>query len=123
MRATFDSKRDARAKRVLVSIAGAAVIVTALISSPVSAADAVAGCGNGQDLSTIDQAIDAVDWSIYTPEGRAEVEALIRSLDVNGDDHLCVKQYKASNGRDKQWGAEDYIVTRLGENKVPGQLD
>ncbi len=112
--------------RMVGSVVGAAAIATALISTTVSAADvAVAGCGNGQALSTIDQAIGSVDWSIYTLAQRPEIEAAIRSLDANSDDHLCVKQYKASNGRDNKWGVADgygYIVTRLDDNKAPGQL-
>jgi hypothetical protein len=109
-------------KRTLATIAGAAVLVAASFGNPASAAaEAVAGCGNGQTLTDLEGVIEAVDWSIYTPEQQTEIEALIASVDSNGDGYFCIMQKKPNKGQDRQWGAEDYVVTKIGDNKAAGQ--
>ena len=115
-------------KRTLVTVAGATALVAISFGTPASAAEgaeAVAGCGQGQMLVTIQGAIDAVDWTIYSdPADVNAIKELIAGLDVNDDDHLCIMQYKPSNGRDRQWATPgyDYVVTKIGENKSRGQL-
>ena len=78
----------------------------------------------GNTFTTVQGAIDAVDWSIYTDEQRPEIEALIAGIDTagNNDGYVCIKQYKPSNGRDNSWGGEDYVVTRISDNNARGQL-
>ena len=51
-------------KRTLVTIAGATILATALLSSPV-AADPAAGCGKGNLLATVEAGLDSIDWRIY----------------------------------------------------------
>lgn len=108
-------------RRMMVALAMVAALVPA---TPVLAAP---GCGAGWDLRSVASAIGIVDWRIYTPAERAEVEALIESVDANGDDLVCTKQFKPNRGQDKQWiGPEDgpisdYVVTTLMDNKVVGR--
>ena len=113
-------------KRTLVTIAGAAALVTLFVSAPVAASEPAAGCGKGNTLTTIQGAIDAVDWSIYAsaPDPDPEIAGLIAGLDTagNGDGYLCIKQYKPSTGRDNSWGGTDYVVTRISDNNARGQL-
>jgi len=81
----------------------------------------VAGCGAGFRLMTVQQAFGVIDWRPYDAEARAEAEAEIAALDENGDNYLCVKQYKPNRGQDKVYGAEDYVITALLENSAKGR--
>ena len=113
-------------KRTLVTIAGATALVTLALGSPAAAADPVAGCGKGNPMMTVEDGLAMIDWRIYTPEERAELEPLFRALvDVNGDGWLCVKQFGPSLGISNKWSDRefaDYVVTRLTDNKANGQL-
>ena len=109
-------------KRTLVTMAGATALATIFLGTPAAAADPVAGCGRGLVLATVQEAIDTVDWSIYTPDQIPPIEAAIAGVDANGDDHVCVRQFKPSNGRDNHWGGVDYVVTGISENNARGQL-
>jgi hypothetical protein len=114
-------------KRTLVTIAGATALATLVLGSPVAAAtQPVAGCGKGNPMQTVEDGLAMIDWRIYTPEERAELEPLFRELvDVNGDGWLCVKQFGPSVGISNKWTDRqfaDYVVTRLTDNKAKGQL-
>jgi hypothetical protein len=108
-------------RRISLALALFALLVTA---APVLAAP---GCGAGWDLRSVDDAIGIVDWRIYTSAERAEIETLIASVDANGDELLCTKQFKPNRGQDKQWiGPEDgnisdYVVSTFLDNKVVGR--
>ena len=107
-------------RRISVAIAVFAALVFA---TPVLA---VPGCGAAYDLLSIEATIDRVDERIYTPTEFAEIEALVASVDENGDNLLCSKQFGTNQGRDKQWiGPEDgdisnYVVTQIIDNKSNG---
>ena len=62
-------------KRTLVTVAGATALVALVFGAPASAADPVAGCGKGNQLVTIEDGLDAVDWRIYTAEEEAEIRS------------------------------------------------
>ncbi len=82
----------------------------------------VAGCGAGHDLRTVEQAIAVIDWRIYTTAEREQIEdELSTVVDANGDGYLCVKQFRPSQGSDKHWGAEGYVVTGLSDNRAKGR--
>ena len=114
-------------RRISVALAVMAVLVSA---TPVLA---VPGCGAAWDLRPIGSATEAgsaagiVDWRIYDEAETAEIEALIASVDANGDGLLCTKQFKPNRGQDKQWiGPEDgnisdYVVSTFLDNKVVGR--
>lgn len=107
-------------RRIAVLIAAFAALV------PVTPVLAAPGCGAGYDLLPINATIDRVDERIYTPAEFDEIEALIASVDENGDGLLCSKQFVTNQGRDKQWiGPEDgdisnYVVTQIIDNKSNG---
>ena len=65
-----------------------------------------------------------VSLSIYDPDTKAAVEQLIRDLDTagNNDNHLCSKQFKPNAGQDKQWGADDYVITQIGTTNRAASL-
>ena len=87
-------------KRTLVTIAGTTALVTFALGSPAAAADPVAGCGKGNPMMTVGDGLAMIDWRIYTPEERAELEPLFRELvDVNGDGYLCVHLLPAAAGK------------------------
>jgi len=109
-------------KRTLVMIAGASVLASFLLATPAAAAEPVAGCGKGLTLATVQEAIDAVDWSIYAPDQIPPIKAAIAGVDANTDGHVCVRQFKPSNGRDNHWGGVNYVVTGISENNARGQI-
>ena len=114
-------------RRISVALALMAVLISA---TPVLA---VPGCGAAWDLrpvgsvADLDSAIGIVDWRIYDEAEMAEIEALIASVDANGDGLLCTKQFKPNRGQDKQWiGPEDgsisdYVISTFLDNKVAGR--
>ena len=105
-----------------VSVAVGAFVVVVGAAYPAAAAPTkVGGCGS-QQLVTEDQAITMVDWRIYSDEERTTIESEIRSLDVNDDGQLCIKQLKPNRGQDKQWGAEDYVISAISDNVAVGRL-
>ena len=71
-------------------------------------------------MSTV---ISRIDWRPYTAEERAGTEAQLASsdVDVNQDGFLCFRTYEVSPGRDKQWGFENYVLSMIGDNAVPGR--
>ena len=113
-------------KRTLVTVAGATVLATLMLASPVSAADPVAGCGKGKQLVTVEEGLDSIDWRIYSPEEEAELRELFPTIvDTNGDGWWCMKQWGPSLGISNKWTDReflDYIVTGLSDNKANGQL-
>ena len=116
-------------KSILSKTIATAVVAAGVMAVPAvaSAAGPVAGCGKGQMLLTVQQTIEMIDWRIYSVDERAELEPIVRGLDQNLDDHLCVKQFKPNKGQDKHWGATDlgyseYIVTAMGDNKAQGRI-
>jgi hypothetical protein len=106
--------------RVLGVIAAVAVLCSA---SPAGADEAapVAGCGADMTLSTVEETFGVIDLRIYTPEEQEAIFDLVRSVDGNGDGFLCWKQAKPNRGSDKHWGADDYVVTMIGENNAVGR--
>ena len=108
-------------RRILVALA---VLVALMSATPVLAAP---GCGEAYDLLSIADTNARVDPRIYTAEEFADIEALVASVDTNGDGLLCSKQSNPNQGRDKQWiGPEDgdisdYIVTQIMDNKAVGR--
>jgi hypothetical protein len=84
------------------------------------------GCGGDWDLLTVDATLERVDERIYDATEWAEIEALIRSVDEDGDGLLCSKQFKPNQGQDKHWiGPEDgdisdYVVTGIQDNHPKG---
>jgi hypothetical protein len=101
------------------------IIVVATLTMPATSwAAEEAGCPANQDLLPIEETLARVDYRIYDTETEAAVRGIIADLDANGNDdgYLCSKQFKPNRGRDKQWGATDYVVTQIGDNKPPGRL-
>jgi hypothetical protein len=107
-------------RRIALIMAAIALLVPA---TPVLAAP---GCGEGWDLMSEVATLDRIDERIYTAEEWLEIVALIESVDANGDDLLCSKQWKPNQGQDKKWiGPEDgditdYVVTGIQDNKSNG---
>ncbi|BDZ46867.1 hypothetical protein [Naasia aerilata] len=105
------------------------VVLTALTVAGLSVASAqaaaaapVAGCGS-QQLVTLEQAFELVDWRAYTAEERATIEADVTlNYDKNRDGYVCIKQLAPNPGTDKQFGVENYVVSLVGENKARGRL-
>lgn len=101
--------------RIPLAVAGAILLtpVTALaVDSP------EAGCAASRDLLTIEGTLARIDYRIYDPAEVEDVEALVGALDANGDGYLCSKQFKPNKGQDKQWGADDYVITQIGDNQT-----
>ena len=113
-------------KRTMVTIAGATALATFVLGSPVSAADPVARCGNGNELVTIEEGLDMIDWRIYDAAQEAELRELFPTIvDTNGDGWWCAKQYGPSVGISNKWTdgeITDYRVTRLTDNKSNGKV-
>src|SRR6478752_8590025 len=107
-------------KRTLVTVAGATALAAISFGTPAFAEappSPVAACGKGQQLVNLDDAFAAVDKSIYpTLDEQNAIKDLIATVDSNGDGYFCIKSYKPSNGRDRQWGGVNYEVTRFGDN-------
>ncbi len=78
----------------------------------------VAGCPAGKVLLPVEDTLNRVDYSIYSPADAAAVRILLADLDVNGnhDGYLCSKQFKPNQGQDKHWGGIDYVITQIGDN-------
>ncbi|WP_210481281.1 hypothetical protein [Naasia sp. SYSU D00948] len=91
-------------------------------AQPAAAADLPSGGCGSQTLVTVQETIDAVDWRFAPPEERPEYEARIAMEDANDDGLLCIKQFEPNQGQDKHFGAEDYIVTSIGDNRAVGRL-
>ena len=89
-----------------------------------AAEPAVAGCPAGKVLLSVTATLDRVDYKIYTAADEAAVRALLAGLDTNGnhDGYLCSKQFKPNQGQDKHWGAENYVITQIGDNQPTGRL-
>jgi hypothetical protein len=107
-------------RRITLSIA---VLVALVPATPVLAAP---GCGEGWDLMAESATLDRVDERIYTAEEWVDIEALVGSVDKNGDGLLCSRQFKPNQGQDKHWiGPEDgdisdYVVTGIKDNTSNG---
>jgi hypothetical protein len=99
----------------------AVALVMLVGAEPAMAQDPVAGCGEGFTLSTLGDAIEVVDERIYSPEEWEMVQELIAAEDGNGDGFLCWKQFEPNQGQDKFWGAEDYVVTLILDNRAAGR--
>jgi hypothetical protein len=74
-------------------------------------------------LSTVDVAIDEVGQRIYDDATWSALIPVIAALDENGDGLLCWRHGTANSGRDKKCGAEEHIVTLIGDNTRAGRLD
>jgi hypothetical protein len=101
-----------------------AALATLVFSTPALAAP---GCGQGWELVDVATALDRVDERIYNAEEWVQIVALVESVDANGDDLLCINQFKPNRGQDKHWigpedvGVSDYVVTGILDNKAKGQ--
>ncbi len=93
-------------------------------ASSASAAEPTAGCGAGHTLIRITDAVHLVDWRFL---GGADVPPsdaadYLTPADRNGDDWVCIKQYKPNQGRDKHYGGvEGYVVTLVLDNRALGR--
>ena len=100
-----------------------AALVLLVPAAPVLAAP---GCGEGWDLTSESATLDRIDERIYSSDEWLEVIALVESVDANGDDLLCTRQWKPNQGQDKKWigpediGVTDYVVTGISDNKSNG---
>jgi hypothetical protein len=107
-------------RRIALFMAAFALLVPA---TPVLAAP---GCGEGWDLMSESATLDRIDERIYTSVEWLDIIALVESVDANGDDLLCTRQWKPNQGQDKKWiGPEDtnvtnYVVTGISDNKSNG---
>src|SRR5688500_15828424 len=100
-------------------------LAVALMASLVPAtAVSAAGCGMGWELKTVAGALEAVDGRIYNATEWEQIVDLVTGVDTNGDDLLCINQFKPNRGQDKHWvgpedvGVTDYVVTGILDNKV-----
>jgi hypothetical protein len=104
------------------TISAAAFAVLVLGAVPALADEPVAGCGADFTLGTVEEAFDAIDKRIYSEEELRTILAELQDLlDANGDGYLCWKQFKPNQGQDKFWGAEDYVITLIDDNKAVGR--
>jgi hypothetical protein len=112
--------------RKTVVAASIALSAMALVNGVARADDVgepIAGCPVASNLSSTGSAIEQVDRSIYTDQEWNEVWVpLLQSVDANSDGYVCWKQFKPNRGQDKQWGAEDYVVTAFNDNIPSGRL-
>lgn len=103
----------------------ACVIVASTLIMPAAAraADAsVPGCPASKARLSIQATLDRIDRRIYTDEEWTTlVVPLIEGVDTNGDGYLCSKQFAPNPGQDKQWGALDYVITQISDNKPAGR--
>jgi len=107
--------------RKAISVATLAVVM--LAAAP-ALADPVAGCGAGFTLGTVEDGFDAIDKRIYSAEELLVIQDELETLvDRNDDGYLCWKQFEPNQGQDKFWGAEDYVITLLDDNKAVGRTD
>lgn len=101
-------------------------IVVAVITMPATvwaAGHATDGCAASFTPLSIADTLKKVDRRIYPEEDQwAEVIRIVEAQDANGDDVLCVKQFKPNQGQDKHWGAEDYVITQVFDNLAKGRL-
>jgi hypothetical protein len=108
-------------RRISLLVAALALLV------PATPALAAPGCGQGWDLMSVAATIERVDERIYNAEEWAQIVSLVESVDKNGDDLLCSKQFKPNQGQDKHWigpedvGVSDYVVTGIKDNNAKGQ--
>ncbi|MFC0682380.1 hypothetical protein ACFFGH_31505 [Lysobacter korlensis] len=66
-------------------------------------------------------------WSTDASSGArtcrpADAEDYITPADRNGDEWVCIKQYKPNQGRDKHYGAPGYVVSLLSDENAAGRL-
>ena len=121
--------------------AGVVAVSTGLLLAIGSAAAALkpsAGCGNGWELRTIDQAVEGIfevspdAVKPFRQPGSPwweQTTALFVDFDAagNGDGHLCTRTNGPNAGQDKFYcadyeGCSDYVITNVNENNAVGRL-
>lgn len=102
----------------------AIVASTLIMPAAAWAADSSApGCPASKERLSIQATLDKIDDRIYSDaEWTTLVIPLIEGVDTNGDGILCSKQFAPNPGQDKQWGALDYVITQISDNKPAGRI-
>jgi hypothetical protein len=111
-------------RRVLACIAAASTALGgfAVGAGSVHADEPVGGCPTSFNLDTVADAFAAIDQRIYDEKALDELYVILETLDGNGDGFLCWKHLKPNQGQDKQWGADNYVITLLQDNGRSGRL-